>query len=244
MTKSHCPTALIRASVVSHILNFDIERSDRVFTVNILKKVADLDFTSAQLVEQVETWEVQKTRSGRYSISSPALMAKKKTKPSKERTSIRGSIGKKKQSPKPRSARKDKSPEKEDKGPRNRQGSDRIRRNIAPPSSKARPPFYRIFKLLGRFRGALDEKEFCATMGDTKELVSTFLEFGVSDLLRDERDIQWIPSLIRPSNAEIQDDAFTRSTALWYNATYFYVLRYTYDNTNTRPTRPHVYKEC
>ena len=74
-------------------------------------------------------------------------------------------------------------------------------------------PFYRRLRLSGRIRGALDEKEFREAMADTRELVSTFLEFEASDLSRDERDIQWIPPLTEPPSAEIQDDAFTRSRA-------------------------------
>ena len=42
--------------------------------------------------------------------------------------------------------------------------------------------------------------------------MSTSLELGASYLLRYERDIQWIPPLIKPPAAEILDDAFQRST--------------------------------
>ena len=37
---------------------------------------------------------------------------------------------------------------------------------------------------------------------------------------------------------DIRTSRRQKDSSLWYSDTYFYVLRYTYDNTNTNPTRP------
>ena len=91
-----------------------------------MKNVSDLDFTSAQLLEQVEIWEAKKTRTGKYSISSPVLLAKKRTKPSIEKTSLRGSIGKKRHSHKSRLSPKEQRPKKEDKDAKLRPKDDKV----------------------------------------------------------------------------------------------------------------------
>ena len=94
---------------------------------------------SAQLVEQVEMWEAEMARTGRYIISSVALLAKKRTTSSTEKTYPRGSIRNKRHSPKSRTSLKERSPEKEYMSAKHRQEDDKVRRNMAPPSE--RPPF-------------------------------------------------------------------------------------------------------